>query len=359
MPLIKADQSVSMFKDAIVLNMNDVTEQAAQIKASAQQTAEKLIADARAKAQKVTDDHAEEGYEKGYAEGFAKGQSEGYEKGHAEGFTNGHAEAIADAKTQFDPLVVAWDEAGRAWDAYHSQLDMDARDSVIELALRLAEKIIHRQLQVDPTVIVDQVTAALKNMTGATSLSIHVNPDDRAVMLEVMPQLIESFGQFKSMRVVDDPNIGRGGCILIHEHGRLNATLETQLRRAVELLLPGDYEMDPLPQEAADKLEVSEQQDAEQVDQLVEPNVDQQVVTEDQADTDIDQVIEQNTAQIDALLNDQPPEVQLPEVQPPEAQPPKEVSETLDGSVESSTQSPEEPQAQDDSETPKPDTDAA
>ena len=66
MPLIKADQSVAMFKDAIVLNMDDVTQQAAQIKASAQQAAEKLIADARAKAQKVTDDHAEEGYEKGY-----------------------------------------------------------------------------------------------------------------------------------------------------------------------------------------------------------------------------------------------------------------------------------------------------
>ncbi|MFG0249576.1 MAG: FliH/SctL family protein [Phycisphaeraceae bacterium JB051] len=350
MPLIKADQSVAMFKEAIVLNMNDVTEQAAQIKASAEQTAEKLISEARAKAQKVTDDHAEEGFEKGYSEGFAKGQSEGFEKGHAEGLANGHAEAVANAKAQFDPLVTAWGEAGRAWDEYHSQLDLDARDSVIELALRLAEKILHRQLQVDSTVIVDQVTAALKNMTGATSLSIHVNPQDRAVMLEVMPQLIESFGQFKSMRVVDDPNIGRGGCILVHEHGRLNATLETQLRRAVELLLPGDYEMDPLPQETAEEPDKSEQQ--------VQEQAEQQDIPEDKPAANIDDVIEQNTAQIDALLNDQPVVEEAAKAEdivkaPKDAEPRHEAAEP---DTQPSSQS---PQAQDRTKTPKPDTDAA
>jgi flagellar biosynthesis/type III secretory pathway protein FliH len=332
MPLIKADQSVSMFKDAIVLNMNDVTEQAAQIKASAQQTAEKLIADARAKAQKVTDDHAEEGFEKGYADGFAKGETEGFEKGNAKGLADGYAQAVAQAKTQFEPLVLAWDEAGRAWDAYHSQLDLDARDSVIELALRLAEKIIHRQLQVDPTVIVDQVTAALKNMTGATSLSIHINPDDRAVMMEVMPQLIETFGQFKSMRVVDDPNIGRGGCILIHEHGRLNATLDTQLRRAVELLLPGDYEMDPLPQDVDD-----EAQTADEATQEI-------VAVDDEPESDIDQIILQNKAQIDAMLN-------------PDSN--GQVAESLDDAQELANDPGDESQAHDESETTKPDSDAA
>ena len=275
MPLIKAQQSAPLFKDAIVLNMNDVAEQAQQIKTSARKTAEQMIADAKAKAQKVTDDHASEGMERGYAEGYKKGQADGHEKGLKEGEKTGHHEATQQAQKLFEPLVESWNQAAIAWDEYHSQLDMDARDSVIELALRLTEKIIHRQLQVDPDVVVDQVSSALKSITGATRLSIHVCPQDRAVMDQVMPQLLETFCQFKQMRVVEDDNIGLGGCVLVHEFGRLDASLETQLRRAVELLLPGDLEADSVPLEAELKLVPD--------DQVVDEAISQEVVSQDAA----------------------------------------------------------------------------
>ena len=243
MPLIKADQSVPMFKNAIVLDMNDVSEQAEQIKLSARKKADQLISDAQNKAKQVSDDHASEGYERGYADGMQKGSDKGYEQGFAKGEKEGHAQAVAKARKEFKPLIAAWDQAGQSWDEYHSKLDMDARDSVIELALRLTEKMIHRQLQVDRHMVIDQVTSALKLMTGATQLVIHVNPDDKPVMAEMMPELLETFSQFKQMNIVEDPNVGRGGCVLIHEYGKLNATLETQLRRAVELLLPGELDL--------------------------------------------------------------------------------------------------------------------
>lgn len=170
---------------------------------------------------------------------------------------------------------------------------MDARDSVIELALRLAEKIIHRQLLVDRHVIIDQVTAALKSLTGATNLSIHINPEDRPVMTEVMPELHETFSQYKHMRIVDDANIGRGGCILIHEHGRLNATLETQLSRAVELLLPGDLAVDPQPLVETDTESLQDDAVAMTTEPLV---VD---------DMPVMQETPQNTVEIDAVAADE------------------------------------------------------
>ena len=108
MPLIKANQSVPLFKDAIVLNMNDVTEQAAQIKESAKMTAQRLIDDAKSKAQKVSDDHASEGYERGYADGYQKGQAEGHAKGKKRGLAEGHKEASTEARAAFKPLVAAW-----------------------------------------------------------------------------------------------------------------------------------------------------------------------------------------------------------------------------------------------------------
>jgi flagellar assembly protein FliH len=281
MPLIKADQSVPLFKDAIVLNMSDVAVQAQQIRDSAQKTAQQVIAEAKARAQKVSDDHASEGYERGYADGYKKGQAEGLEHGTARGHKEGHALAVAESREQFEPLVASWTEAAKVWEAYHDKLDMDARDSVIELALRLAEKIIHRQLQVDQQMVVDQVTSALKAMTGATNLSIHINPDDRPVMDEVMPELHETFGQFKHMRVVADANVGRGGCILVHDHGRLNATVETQLRRAVELLLPGDLDVEPKPL-VPEPVEVSEALSPDSVEAAVVQEVEKNPEIQDE-----------------------------------------------------------------------------
>lgn len=304
MPLIKADQSVPLFKDAIVLNMSDVAVQAEQIKASARKTAQQVIDGARAKAQKVTDDHATEGYERGYADGYKKGQAEGYEQGLARGQKEGHTQAVSEARQQFEPMVEAWHEAASAWDDYHSKLDLDARDSVIELALRLTEKILHRQLQVDPSVIVDQVTYALKSVTGATNLAIHINPEDQAVLKDVMPELKEAFSQFGHMRIVEDANVGCGGCILVHEHGRLDATLETQLRRAVELLLPGDLDVEPMPLEVPgpqQSPEAVEQTTAQAVDQVPEPTE-----TEDKKAPDLqaqtpDAASAQQVEQIDEL----------------------------------------------------------
>ena len=200
---------------------------------------------------------------------------------------------------------------------------MDARDSVIELALRLAEKIIHRQLQVDNQVIVDQVTAALKSLTGATNLSIHINPDDRPVMTEVMPQLIEVFSQFKHMRIVDDENIGRGGCILIHEHGRLDASLETQLRRAVELLLPGDLEVDPDPDPV---VETQASNDTEVQSQIHEDAAARQVDVAETQQTQDMQASEPTTKATQSL--------DTPEIQPQKDVPSAELGDPLSDALD-------------------------
>jgi flagellar biosynthesis/type III secretory pathway protein FliH len=59
-----------------------------------------------------------------------------------------------------------------------------------------------------------------------------------------MPELMREFRQFKHVQLVSDAEVDRGGCVVSHEHGRVDGTLATQLRRVVELLLP-DAEEQP------------------------------------------------------------------------------------------------------------------
>jgi len=67
---------------------------------------------------------------------------------------------------------------------------------------------------------------------------VRINPQDRPVLEGAMPQLVAEFSHLKNIRLVDDPEIGAGGCVLVYGQGQIDSTIDTQLRRVVELMLP-------------------------------------------------------------------------------------------------------------------------
>jgi flagellar biosynthesis/type III secretory pathway protein FliH len=105
----------------------------------------------------------------------------------------------------------------------------------------LAEKLVHRVIQIDPTVIVDQVANALAHVLQTMDVTVRVSPADRPVLEEAMPELLAEFGHLKHVRIVDDPEITPGGCIVSYGQGQIDTTLDTQLTRLVELMLPADH----------------------------------------------------------------------------------------------------------------------
>jgi type III secretion protein L len=104
-----------------------------------------------------------------------------------------------------------------------------AEHDLLRLAVKIAEKLIGREIERDETALADIVAAALRHARRNESLRIRVNPADLPVIQKHRDRL-EPTGRARFLDLVPDPNVKHGGCIIESDSGTIDAQLETQLR---------------------------------------------------------------------------------------------------------------------------------
>jgi flagellar biosynthesis/type III secretory pathway protein FliH len=142
------------------------------------------------------------------------------------------------SSAQLLQLQKAWLDAAGGWNEQREQADRDARQSILRLGLMFAEKIVQRVVQVDSEVVVDQLAEAISYVLRPTDVTIRINAADRPTIDEALPALLKGLSNLQHVDVVDDDSISRGGCVVTYGQGRIDATIDTQMRRLVEMLIP-------------------------------------------------------------------------------------------------------------------------
>ena len=107
---------------------------------------------------------------------------------------------------------------------------------VLRLAVKIAEKILGRELQHDKEAVVDIVATALRQARRNEMIVLRVNPTDLPVV-EQHRQRFEQAGRNQFLDIVPDPAVTAGGCMIESESGSIDAQLETQLRVLERALL--------------------------------------------------------------------------------------------------------------------------
>lgn len=232
MPVVTRTAAASLLKEAIVLDLGDLTRQGEQIVAAAQAKAAQIVAQAQQEARKQAEEIREEA--------LRDAKAQGLEEGLAEGRKKGHAEALAQSRATLEALQERWSQLAAQWEENRATAEREARQGVLELGLALGEKLVQRIIEVDPTVIVDQLGAALEHVLKPLEVTVLIHPGDRPVLEEAMPGMMAQFPHLKGIHLKDEESVGRGGCKLRFGQGAIDATVETQLRRIVELLLPAE-----------------------------------------------------------------------------------------------------------------------
>lgn len=109
---------------------------------------------------------------------------------------------------------------------------------IIGLALKMAEKIIGRDLERDPELMVDLCAAAIDNLRNARAMVLRVHPKTAAVLRAKRPVLMELIGRTVDLAIKEDPEVAPVGCIVQTEAGTVDAQLPTQLEMLQNILLP-------------------------------------------------------------------------------------------------------------------------
>jgi flagellar assembly protein FliH len=118
-----------------------------------------------------------------------------------------------------------------------AQLDSSLLDELSQLALCVGKQLARRELRIDPA----QVAAIVREtiaLLPANSRDVRVvlHPADAAILREKLaPASAE-----RAWQLLEDPVMGRGGCRVVSEHVRIDASFEARVAAIASTLLdPG------------------------------------------------------------------------------------------------------------------------
>lgn len=108
---------------------------------------------------------------------------------------------------------------------------------ILEISVDIARKIIKKEIEQDPQLILETILDVLKNVSREeVRVSLRVNPSQVSLAKENLPEIISTIGLEAKVSVISDENIDEGGCILYTNNGVVDATINTQLEIIKEAL---------------------------------------------------------------------------------------------------------------------------
>jgi type III secretion protein L len=109
---------------------------------------------------------------------------------------------------------------------------------VVALACKIAEKIIARDIERDPTLLADICAKAVAELRNARAVVLRVNPKSAAVLRARKAELMELIGRAVDVAIREDAEVAPVGCIVQTEFGSVDAQLPTQFEMLQNVLFP-------------------------------------------------------------------------------------------------------------------------
>lgn len=155
------------------------------------------------------------------------------QEAHREGLAKGRAEALDEMRRRLEPLEALLREACRRVASAHQAVMTNVEGELIDLALAVAERVLRSELRTRREAVVPVIRAALEAAGSRKIMGIRVSPGEYELLAEHRDEFV---GSLESARLIADPAISDGGCVVEIEAGLIDARLESQLQEAARLL---------------------------------------------------------------------------------------------------------------------------
>jgi len=158
------------------------------------------------------------------------------ESARAEGYAQGREHAAAEASRAIAEAQAALHGAAQALAAEREATADATERAAVELALRLAAKVVGAQVATDPELVVEAVRGALRLLMDRDRFTVLVNPEDLEVVREGLAAVVAELGGVEHFEVQAERRVARGGAVVRTAEGEVDASLDAKLQRAREVL---------------------------------------------------------------------------------------------------------------------------
>lgn len=109
---------------------------------------------------------------------------------------------------------------------------------ILEISVDIAKKIIKKEVESDPQVLVNTIVDVLKTVSKSEpKINIRVKPQAVQFIKDTLPNITYEYGIDAKVNIIADPSIEEGGCIFQTNNGIVDASIDTQLeiiKKAIE-----------------------------------------------------------------------------------------------------------------------------
>ncbi len=158
------------------------------------------------------------------------------ELARAEGFEDGRRAGLEQGAAEISSAASALGEAVHAIEALRAEVAEAAEEDAIELALKLAGKILAGAFQARPELVVEVVQGALRRLVDRRRITVLVNPAELEIVRAAIGELTAQGSGVELCDLQSDARVGAGSAIVRTADGEVDASVHTQLERAREVV---------------------------------------------------------------------------------------------------------------------------
>ena len=159
----------------------------------------------------------------------SEAKNAGFEEGREAGWKEGRAEAerlverlhkILDASIEKRQVIID-----------------EAETQLIDLVLLIARKVVKVISENQKNVVINNIVQALRKLKSRGDVAIRVNLADLDLTTEHVKDFMRMAENVKSVTVLEDSSVDKGGAVIETDFGRIDARISSQLREIEEKIL--------------------------------------------------------------------------------------------------------------------------
>lgn len=169
----------------------------------------------------------EKGSQEGYEAGFQKGDQEGYDAGFQKGEEDG--KVIGDARS-LEIINSLEDILHKAENSWQNSIKLHEA-KILSMICKIAEKVVFAKVELEEGIVKNSILNALEAMPEPEEIILNISPDDYDYVEMVKDDFFTSIKSLKSISVVSNPSIQRGGCKIESSKGNVETDIKTRLEQ--------------------------------------------------------------------------------------------------------------------------------
>ncbi len=150
-----------------------------------------------------------------------------YEKGYA----LGKQEAILVYQQAVDDYHRISQDQLKQINQLHQRIYEDSEQEMVSLAIQIAQKLVCRQLEIDPDTVVDITRAACQQVKECEMVIIYASPAQIESLKKAREEIEAQLFRAKKIEFIADPSVLEGGCRIETEQGYIDATIDNMLEQ--------------------------------------------------------------------------------------------------------------------------------